>query len=139
MNFEKGKYAIPIEALKKDEDAPSTMADYLSNFAVITKNDGDLTLSLLLFNQQTITGLQVENNEGGFTKAIANHIDEEKNWRYEMFKLTNLPNSLIVRVQYEVDHEGSSFKGDEMLRLSFATDSIERLDEMPAEETSCSK
>ena len=128
MNLEKGKYAIPLEALKKDEDTPSAMADYLSNFAVVTKKDENLTLSLLLYNQQIITGLQIENHEGEFTEAIANQVDEEKNWRYEMFELNNLPNNLNVRVQYEVEHEGKSFKGDEVLRLSFAADSIEKLD-----------
>jgi len=128
MNLEKGKYAIPLQALKKDEDAPSAMADYLSNFAVVTKKDENLTLSLLLYNQQIITGLQIENHEEEFTEAIAKQVDEEKNWRYEMFELNNLPSSLNVRVQYEVEHEGKSFKGDEVLRLSFATDSIEKLD-----------
>lgn len=128
MNLEKGKYAISLQALKKDEDAPSAMADYLSNFAVVTKKDENLTLSLLLYNQQIITGLQIENHEEEFTEAIAKQVDEEKNWRYEMFELNNLPSSLNVRVQYEVEHEGKSFKGDEVLRLSFATDSIEKLD-----------
>ena len=128
MNLEKGKYAIPLQALKKDEDAPSAMADYLSNFAVVTKKDENLTLSLLLYNQQIITGLQIENHEEEFTEAIAKQVDEEKNWRYEMFELNNLPSSLNVRVQYEVEHEGKSFKGDEVLRLSFDADSVEKLD-----------
>ena len=128
MNLEKGKYAIPLRALKKDEDAPSAMADYLSNFAFVTKKDENLTLTLLLYNQQIITSLQIANHEEKFTEAIAKQVDEEKNWRYEMFELNNLPSNLNVRVQYEVEHEGKSFKGDEVLRLSFATDNVEKLD-----------
>src|SRR5699024_2236835 len=99
MNLEKGKYAIPLQALKKDEDAPSAMADYLSNFAVVTKKDDNLTLSILLYNQQIITDLQIENHEKIFTEAIAEQVNEEK-----------------------------SFKGDEMLRLSFDTDNVEKID-----------
>ena len=128
MNLKKGKYAIPLQALKKDEDAPSAMADYLSNFAVVTKKDDKLTLSIVLYNQQVITGLQIENHEKIFTEAIAEQVNEEKNWRYEMFELNYLPSKLKARVQYEVEHEGKSFKGDEVLRLSFDTDNVEKID-----------
>src|SRR5699024_8505894 len=128
MNLEKGKYAIPLQALKKDEDAPSAMADYLSNFAVVTKKDDKLTLSIVLYNQHIITILQMENQEKIFTEAIAEQIKEEKNWRYEIFELNYLPSNLKVRVQYEVEHYGKSFKGDELLRLSFYTDNVEKID-----------
>src|SRR5690625_1303548 len=128
MNLENGKYAISLQALKKNKEETSAMAEYLSNFAVVTKQNENLKLSLLLYNQQIITGLQIENHEGEFTESIAKQVDEEKNWRYEMFELNNLPSNLNARVQYEVEHEGKSFKGDEVLRLSFATDNIEKLD-----------
>src|SRR5699024_12312783 len=97
MNLEKGKYAIPLQALKKVEDAPSAMADYLSNFAVVTKKDDKLTLSIVLYNQQIITVLQMENQEKIFTEAIAEQVNEEKNWRYEMFELNYLPSKLKAR------------------------------------------
>src|SRR5699024_6941745 len=77
---------------------------------------------------QVITGLQIENHEKIFTEAIAEQVNEEKNWRYEMFELNYLPSNLNVRVQYEVEHEGKSFKGDEVLRLYFDTDNVEKID-----------
>src|SRR5699024_10547971 len=113
MNIEKGKYAIPLQALKKDEDAPSAMTDYISNYAVVTKKDNKFTLSIVLYNQQIITVLQIENHDKNFTEAIAEQVNEEKNWRYEMFELNYLPSKLKARVQYEVEYEGKSFKGDE--------------------------
>ena len=93
INLEKGKYAIPLQALKKDEDAPSAMTDYLSNFAVVTKKDDKLTLSIILYNQQIITDLQIKNHEKAFTEAIEEQVNEEKNWRYEMFELNYLPSN----------------------------------------------
>ena len=128
IHIEKGKYAIGLQALKKDADEPSAMANYLSQMAVVTKQDEFLTLSLLLQSQKTITGFQVENHTGEFIEAIDKQIDEEMDRRFEMFELENLPKNLKVRVQYEVEHEGKSFKGDEILRLSFNEESLEKVD-----------
>lgn len=128
IHIEKGKYAIGVQALKKDADEPSAMANYLSQMAVVTKQDEFLTLSLLLQSQQTITGFQVENHAGEFMEAVDKQIDEEMDRRFEMFELKNLPTNLNVRVQYEVEHEGKSFKGDEILRLSFVEKSLEKID-----------
>ncbi len=128
IQIEKGKYAIGVEALKKDADEPSAMANYLSKMAVVTNHDEYFTLSLLLQSQKTITGFQVENHAGEFIEASDRQIDEEMDRRFEMFELENLPANLNARVQYEVEHEGKSFKGDEILRLSFIEDSLEKVD-----------
>lgn len=127
IKMEDGKYAIGVETLQKDADEPSAMANYLSKTAIVTKQDDILRLSLLLQSQKTITGFQVENQAGEWGEAIEQQIDNEMDRRFEMFALDFLPPILNVRVQYEVDHEGQKFKGDEMLRLSFAEESLEKL------------
>lgn len=128
IQIKKGKYAIGVEALKKDADEPSAMANYLSKMAVVTNYDEYFTLSLLLQSQKTITGFQVENHAGEFIEASDRQIDEEMDRRFEMFELENLPANLNARVQYEIEHEGKSFKGDEILRLSFIEESLEKVD-----------
>lgn len=128
IEIENGKYAIGLQALKKDADEPSAMSNYLSQMAVVTKQEELFTLSLLLQSQQTITGLQVENHVGEFIEAIEKQVDDEMDRRFEMFELESLPANLKIRVQYEVEHEGTSFKGDEVLRLSFNEESLEKID-----------
>ena|SRR5699024_4645578 len=129
INIAKGKYAIGVQTLKKDADEPSAMANYLSQVAIVTNEEDIFALSLLLQSQTTITGFQVENNQGEFMDAMEKQIDEEMDRRYEMFKLDYLPANLNVRVQYEVEHEGKSFEGDEELRLAFIEESLEKLPE----------
>lgn len=128
ISIEVGKYGIGLEALKKDADEPSAMANYLSKMAIVTKQDDLLTLSLLLQSQQTITGFQIEDQTGAFVEAIEQQVDEEMDRRFEMFALAELPAILQARVQYEVEHEGKSLKGDEMLRLSFVEESLEKVE-----------
>lgn len=127
ITIEEGKYAIDVQTLKKDAHEPSAMANYLSQKAIVTKQDEFLTLSLLLQSQKTITGFQIENETGEFVEAIEQQIDEETERRFEMFHLSHLPTILNARVQYEIEHEGKSFKGDEILRLSFDGESLEKL------------
>lgn len=127
LTIAEGKYAIAVKTLKKDADEPSAMANYLSQMAIITKQDQFLTLSLLLQSQKTITGFQVDNQAGEFVEAVEKQVDEEMDRRFEMFELNHLPATLHVRVQYEVEHEGRAFKGDEELRLSFDQESLEKL------------
>ncbi len=126
--IEEGKYGIRLQALKKDADEPSAMANYLSQMAIVTKQDDLLTLSLLLQSQQTITGVQIENQTGEFVEAIEKQVDEEMDRRFEMFTLAELPAIIHARVQYEVEHEGKSLKGDEVLRLSFFGESLEKVE-----------
>lgn len=128
INIEEGKYAIGVQTLQKDKDEPSAMANYLSQMAIVTKQDDFLTLSLLLQSQKTITGFQVENQTGELVEAIEKQVDEEMDRRFEMFQLDRFTSTLNVRVQYEVEHEGQNFKGDEALRLSFDEESLEKLD-----------
>lgn len=128
INIEEGKYAIGVETLQKDTDEPSAMANYLSKIAIVTRQDDILRLSLLLQSQKTITGFQVENQAGELAEAIEKKVDDEMDRRFEMFELEHLPSILNVRVQYEVDHEGQKFKGDEALRLNFNEESLEKLD-----------
>lgn len=128
LPIEEGKYGISLQALKKDADEPSVMANYLSQMAIVTKQDDVLTLSLLLQSQQTITGFQIEDQAGAFVEAIEKQVDEELDRRFEMFVLAQLPAILHARVQYEVEHEGKSIKGDEVLRLSFVEESLEKVE-----------
>ena len=127
INIEEGKYAIGVQTLKKDENEASAMANYLSQKAIVTKQDEFFTLSLLLQSQTTITGFQIENEGDEFVEATESQIDEETDRRFEMFELSHLPVILRARVQYEVEHDGRSFKGDEVLRLSFDAQSLEKL------------
>lgn len=127
IDLDEGKYAIGVQTLQKDEDEPSAMANYLSQTAVVTNQEGVLTLSLLIQLQKTITGFQVENQAGELMDAIDVQVNDEADRRFEMFKLDQLPSILNVRVQYEIEHEGQNFKGDEPLRLSFDEESLEKL------------
>src|SRR5699024_11134309 len=126
IEMKNGKYTIQLQALKKDEDEPSAMADYLSQVAIVTKHEDHVTLTLLFQSEKTITGFQIQQADGELIEAIEKHVDPEMERRAEAFSLPNLPASLPVRVQYEVEHEGKSFKGDEMLRLVFSHDSLEK-------------
>lgn len=126
--IEEGKYGIRLQTLKKDADEPSAMANYLSQMAIVTKQDELVTLSLLLQSEKTITGFQIENQAGEFVEAVEKQVDEEMERRFEMFTLTQLPAILRARVQYEVPHEGKVMKGDEVLRLSFFEDSLEKVE-----------
>lgn len=127
INIEDGKYAIGVQTLQKEADEPSAMANYLSQTAIVTSQEGILTLSLLLQGQKTITGFQVENQSGELLKAIDVQVDDESDRRFEMFELDLLTSILNVRVQYEIEHDGQNFKGDEALRLSFDEESLEKL------------
>lgn len=127
IEIEEGKYAIGVQTLQKNADEPSAMANYLSQTAIVTKQGDHLTLSLLLQGQKTITGFQVENQAGEFVEAIEKQVDEEMDRRFEMFEIDRLYSILNVRVQYELEHEGRNFKGDEELRLTFDKESLENL------------
>lgn len=127
INIENGKYAISLQALKKGEDEPSVMADYLSQRAILSKQDETYTLSLLFQSEQIITGFQIESSEGQFVDAVERQVDEEMERRYEMFQVHAVPTTLNARVQYEVDHEGSKFKGNELFKIVFAEETLEKL------------
>lgn len=119
INLDQGKYVMRIQALQKDSDEPSVMADYLSESAIVTNEEGSFFLTLMLMEQQVVTGFQVENKE-----AIEKQVNEETNNRFELFELEQLSTILSVRVQYEIEYEGQEIKGDEALRLSIDEESI---------------
>lgn len=127
IEVDKGKYALQLQALKQNADEPSAMANYLSKTAIVSKEDNTLTLSLLFQSEQTITGFQVENHAGELIEASQKQVNDETERRYELFELKSLPAILNVRVQYEVEHEGRSFTGDEMLRLVFDQATLEKV------------
>jgi len=123
IHVEEGKYVIHVRTLQEEKDEPSAMAGYLSESAIVTSQDGSLSLTLMLKDHQTITGFQVE-NQG----AIEKQINEEKNMRFEQFALERLLAYLPVRVQYKVEYGGKEIKGDEALRLYFDEASLEDAD-----------
>src|SRR5699024_1016734 len=128
ITLNNGKYAIHLQTLKKDTDEASVMTDYLSQVAVVTKQDDFLALSLLLQSEQTITGFQIDRGDGEFVEAIDKHVDEEMERRSEAFEINTLHKDTLARVQYEVAHEGKTFKGDETFRLVFDEDSLEKVE-----------
>lgn len=128
IHIDEGKYAIGVQTLQKESDEPSAMAGYLSHSAIVTKQDGSFTLSVMFKGQKTITGFQVENQAGEFMEAVEMQVNEETDMRFEMFELDLLTAVMNVRVQYEVDHDGQKFKGDEALRLVFDEDSLDKLE-----------
>lgn len=128
IHIDEGKYTIQLQAFKKAEDVPSAMSDYLSQVAIVTQYASYLTLTLMFQSEQTITGFQIENETGRFVEAAEKHVDAETERRAEAFELKALPNELHVRVQYEVEHDGRNFSGDEPLRLVFDKDSLVKVE-----------
>jgi heme-binding NEAT domain protein len=127
IHIDEGKYVIDVQTLQKEKDEPSAMANYLSQSAIVTNQDGSLTLTVMIEGHETITGFQVENEAGELKEAAEIQVNEETNRRFEMFELDSLTSILYVRVQYEVDHDGRIFKGDEALRLSLDKESLEKI------------
>ncbi len=127
INIDEGKYAIKLQAMKKDEDEPSAMGTYLSNSATVTKEADSVTLTITLLDDKIITGFQVNDHAGEEITASDKKVDDEANTRDEMFKLDQLTTPLHVRVQYEVEYEGQVMKGDEELRLVFDEASLEKV------------
>lgn len=125
-----GKYVIQVETLKKDTDEPSAMANYLSEAAILTNEGGALYATFMFKNHEVVTGFQVKNDAGEFVQATDEQVNEEDNTRFEIFQLGQLTSELHVRVQYEIEHDGQTMKGDEAFRLSFDESSLERVDDL---------
>lgn len=124
IELEEGKYVVQVQAIKKDEDEPSAMAPYLSNNSIITKEADKVFMTLMIVNEQVITGLQIKNEADEHVERVNVHQDDEANTRYEIFEFTQFQTLYEARVQYEIEHEGENFKGDEPLRLAFDENSI---------------
>lgn len=127
INIEEGKHVITVQAFKKEEDEPSAMDNYLSMSAIITKENDDVFLSVMFGDNKTITGFQIENQDGELIEAIDKQVNEEANTRYEMFKLNQLPSAIPARVQYEAEFNGQTIKGDEEMRLCFDEKTLEKI------------
>lgn len=123
--LDEGKYVIQVEALKIDKDEPSAMAPYLSNNSIVTKEAEKTFLTLMLLEEHIITKFQIQIEQDDFITCVNTHKDESSQTRYEIFQLNQLQTIHQARVQYEVEHEGQTFSGDEILRLSFDADSIQ--------------
>lgn len=124
ITVDEGKFVVQVQALKQSEDEPSAMAPYISKNSIITNEQGNLFLTLMFTEQHIITGFQIKNNAGEFVSCVNAHIDTKTNARYENFTLDTLQPIHDARVQYKVDYDGSTFEGDETLRLSFDRDSV---------------
>lgn len=129
IKLEDGKYAVRVQALKKEADEPSAMEPYLGEVAIVTVTAGKNYLTLMLREQDMITNFQLLH--GGHPIERRNsHVNEELNNRYEIFELEELQATVIARVQYELFHEGREIKGDEQLRLVLDEESVQDLEEI---------
>jgi len=130
INLEQGKYIAQIQTLKKDEDESSAMAPYLSEHAIITHESDHYFITLMIQEEHVITGFQLIQKDRELNQAIDKQIDQETKVRYEIFQLANLQTIIHARVQYEIDHEGNIFKGDEELRLFIDSETIQNVDDI---------
>lgn len=130
ITLDEGKYVVQVKAMKLDVDEPSAMAPYLSNNSIITNISGQYFLTLMILEEHIITGFQLKNNVNELKNCIERHRDETAKTRYEIFQLEEFRTIHEVQVQYEVDHEGKVFEGDEKLRLFFDANSIQNIDEI---------
>lgn len=130
IHLNEGKYVVQVQAMKKEENELSAMAPYLSNNSIITKESGEIFVTLKILEEQIITGLQIKNDNGEYTEHINFLKDEEAKARYENFQLESFQSIHHARVQYEVNHEGEIIKGDEELRLVFDDQSVQNVDDI---------
>lgn len=127
-NLEDGKYVIPVEAIKKDNDEPSAMAPFLDKNSLITKQSNFLFIALIIREEHVITGLQLKSEAGTWVEAKEKQTDQESNIRYEVFDIGTLHDVIEARVQYEVEQNGQTFSGDEKLRLKLDTTELRDVD-----------
>jgi len=130
INLEQGKYIAQIQTLKKDEDESSAMAPYLSEHVIITHESGHYFITLMIQEEQVVTGFQLIKKDGELNHAIDQQIDQDTKVRYEIFQLENFRTMIPAQVQYEIDHEGSTFKGDEKLRLYINQETIQNVNDI---------
>src|SRR5699024_6272891 len=128
INVDEGRYEIRVKTMKQHEDEVSAMADYLAGAAVVNNQEGNLTITLVILDDKTVTGFQILNEAGEEQHALDKQSNKETNRRAELFQLDQLTNPLVARVQYEAEFEGRVFKGDEKLRLVFKEDTLAKID-----------
>lgn len=122
-----GKYMIDLELLHKDSNQVSEIANYLAKRAVITKEKNILTMTLLVLDNGSILGLQLEGNNE-WLEAAEYKVDDETNRRFELFELSRLSETISARAQYEYNYEGRIMKADEELKITLDQTSIEIVD-----------
>ena len=127
IKLEDGKYAVTVQALKKEADEPSAMEPYLGEVAIVTVAGGRTYLTFMLREQNIITNFQLLHGDHPIER-MNSQVNEELNNRYEIFELEELKATVIARVQYELTHEGREIKGDEQLRLVLDEESIQDLE-----------
>lgn len=123
----KGKYMVDLELLHKDSNQVSEIANYLAKRAVITKEKNILTMTLLVLDNGSILGLQLEGNNE-WVEAAEYKVDDETNRRFELFELSRLSETISARAQYEYNYEGRIMKADEELKITLDQTSIEIVD-----------
>lgn len=126
-SLNEGKYIVDIELMQKDSNELSEIANYLAKRAIITKEQNILTMTLLVLDNGSILGLQLEGNNE-WVEADLYNVDDETNRRYELFELDHLTEIISARAQYEYNYEGRIMKADEELKLAIDQSSIEVVD-----------
>lgn len=126
--LEDGKYIIKVTALHVEKEKLSAMSQYLGEVAILTKDTHNLTITLMLTDNEIITGFQLvdKNNQKIIAKETQTNI--ESNSHYQLFELEDLPYFLKASVQYKIEHEGRIINGDEMLRLKLDFDHLEKVE-----------
>lgn len=122
-----GKYIINFDIWHNELNQDSTMANYMADSAILTKGADFLTITFMLTDSQTILGFQIEQDEE-WVESINQKVVDDDNRRYELFELNDVTQIMSARVQYELGYEGRIIKGDEEVRLIFATDDLQEVE-----------
>lgn len=130
IELKDGKYVAQVQAMKKDIDEPSAMAPYLANNVIITCREGTYFLTLMIQEEEIVTGFQIQTNDNTFAPSIEQQVDDQQSVRYEIFQVERLLTILPARVQYKVNHECNIFEGDEALRLLVDLETIQNVEDV---------
>ncbi|HLR59475.1 MAG TPA: NEAT domain-containing protein [Pseudogracilibacillus sp.] len=122
-----GKYVINLDIWHSELNQASTMANYMANSAILTKGPDFLTITFMLTDSQTILGFQI-NQDDEWLEPINEKVIDDENRRYVLFELNEVSQIMSGRVQYELGYEGRIVKGDEEVRLMFATDDLQEVE-----------
>src|SRR5690625_4043674 len=97
IQLDEGKYIVHVQAIKKETEEASAMAPYLSENAIITKEAEKTFITLMIHQEEVVTGFQVANEEGKLIESIDQQIDKQSKNRYEVFQLDILSELLQAR------------------------------------------
>jgi len=130
ITLDDGKFLVNVQAIQQHSNETSAMQPYLSHHAILTKEKENIFLTLMIQEQKVITGLQVIDENREAITSFERQVDEENGIRYEIFQLPQLFTLMSIQVQYEVEHKGDTFTGDEPLRLYFDPESVQNVEEI---------